>query len=145
MASDRSGSEAQIKYARIRREGRERAVELAYEAEIRGLSVEELIATLPLAPQEFAEKLLRQSERHQERSNELITLKATGWTMARMARMDVVIMRIAISEMLESSAPTGVVLAEAVDLASRYSTDESGPFVNGLLAAIGRHLKDENR
>lgn len=131
-------------YVRARREGRERALELAYEARIRGLDVDALLATLPLAPQEFAETLLRLAEKHQDEADRLISSKARGWTMERMPAMDVVILRLAVAELLEGTAPAPAVLAEAVGLASRYSTDESGRFVNGVLAAVARDLESSS-
>jgi N utilization substance protein B len=128
--------------ARSRRESRERAVELAYEGEVRGLTVDELLATLVLEAPPFTVELLRQSERRQAEADDLIEAKATGWTINRLAVMDLLIMRLAVAELLEGDTPKGVVLAEAVELAGRYSTDESSRFVNGVLAAIAADLED---
>ncbi len=124
-----------------RREARERAIELAYEAEQRQLSVDQLLATLPLPPVSFAVELLRAAEDHKEQAEQLISARATGWSIERMPAIDRLVMRIAVAEMLSMTTPTGVVLSEAVDLASRYSTDESGRFVNGVLAAIARQVR----
>lgn len=124
-----------------RREARERALELAYEANQRQITASELLATLPVAPAPFAVELLTAAEANRERAEELIAGRATGWTIDRMPVMDRLVMRMAVAEMLALSTPTGVVLSEAVELAKRYSTDESGRFVNGVLAAIARDLK----
>ena len=126
--------------ARNRRESRERAVELAYEGEARSLSVDDLLATLVLPAPPFTVELLRESEKRREESDELIAAKATGWTISRMPVMDLLIMRMAVAELLEGRTPKGVVLAESVELAGRYSTDESSRFVNGVLAAIANDL-----
>ncbi len=125
---------------RSRRESRERTVELAYEAAVRGLSVDEMLATLVLPAPPFTIELLRRSERHRHRADELIEEKASGWTLARMPVLDVVIMRLAVAELIDGETPTGVVLAEAVELAGRYSTEESSRFVNGVLAAVADEL-----
>ena len=130
---------------RSRRESRERTVELAYEAAIRGLTVDEMLATLVLPAPPFTVELLRRSERHQEESDRLIEGRATGWTLARMPVLDLVIMRLAVAELIDGETPKGVVLSEAVELAGRYSTDESSRFVNGVLAAIAADLAADRR
>jgi len=127
--------------SRSRRESRERAVELAYEAEVRGWTVEELVESLTIAPEPFVVSLLRQAEVHRARADELIEAKSNRWSISRMAVLDLVVMRIAVAELLADTTPTGVVLAEAVELAGRYSTEESSRFVNGILAAIAPEIR----
>ncbi len=129
--------------SRSRREGRERAVELAYEAQVRGWSVDELVAAQTIALDPFVIALLRQAEDHRTRAEELIEAKSKRWSISRMPVLDVVVMRIAIAEMLADTTPTGVVLSEAVELAGRYSTDESSRFVNGLLAAVAADIRND--
>ncbi|MEZ5408755.1 MAG: transcription antitermination factor NusB [Acidimicrobiales bacterium] len=124
-----------------RREARERALELAYEANQRQITAGELLAALPVAPTPFAVELLTAAEENRERAEELIANRATGWSLDRMPVMDRLVMRMAVAEMLALPTPTGVVLSEAVELAKRYSTDESGRFVNGVLAAIARQVR----
>lgn len=124
-----------------RREARERAIELAYEANQRSLSVGQLLATLPLAPNPFVVALLQAAEDNRQQAEQLIAERAKGWSIDRMPVMDRLVMRLAVAELLTMDTPTGVVLNEAVELATRYSTDESGRFVNGVLAAIARELR----
>ncbi len=123
-----------------RREARERALELAYEAETRSIDVETLLSTLLLDPDPLTVTLLTDAEANRERAEELIAGRAKGWTLERMARIDRLVMVLAVSEMLARPTPVGVVISEAVDTATRYSTDESGRFVNGVLAAIAKDL-----
>jgi N utilization substance protein B len=123
-----------------RREARERALELAYEANQRRMTASELLATLPLAPAPFTIELLESAEAHRRQADELIAGRASGWSIERMPVLDHLIMRLAVAEMLALETPTAVVLAEAVELAKRYSTDESSRFVNGVLAAVARQL-----
>lgn len=124
-----------------RREARERAIELAYEAELREITVEELLAGLTLRPDDFVIELLEVTERRKAEADELIASRAAGWSIDRMPAIDRLVMRQAVAELLAHETPTGVILSEAVDLASRYSTDESGRFVNGVLAAIAREVR----
>jgi N utilization substance protein B len=124
-----------------RREARERAVELAYEAEIRRVSVDDLLRLLPTEPDAFVVELLRAAESKRDEAERLIAARATGWTVARMPAIDRLVMRLAVAEMLTCDTPVGVVLSEAVGLAGRYSTDESSRFVNGVLAAVARDLQ----
>ena len=120
-------------------------MELAYEAEVRGWSVDDLTAsqTIPLDP--FVVTLLTQAQEHRAAADELIEAKADRWSISRMAVLDLVVMRLAIAELLAASTPTGVVLSEAVELAGRYSTDGSGKFVNGILAAIAAETRSEGQ
>ena len=67
-----------------------------------------------------------------------------GWKTARMSRVDLAILRLAVYEMAyDEKVPTGVAINEAVELAKRFGTDASGPFVNGLLGRIARDMEQE--
>lgn len=124
-----------------RSDARERAVELAYEMDRRGLSLDELLATLTLDPEPFAVALLRAVEDNTERIDGFI-VRRSSWKIERMAILDLIVIRLALAELIALDTPSGVILAEAVALASRYSTDESGRFVNGLTAAAVREFRD---
>lgn len=125
-----------------RREARERAIELAYEAEQRGDDVDALLAGLVLPPDDYTVTLLRAAEDHREDAERRIAQKARGWSLERMPLLDRLIMRLAVAELLtQEDVPTAVVLAEATELAGRFSTDDSSRFVNGVLAAIGREVR----
>lgn len=126
---------------RSRRESRERAIELGYEAEIRRWSVDELLDSLTLAPDEFTVELLRLAEEHRATADELIDGASTRWSLSRMPAIDLVVMRQAVGELLAAETPPGVVLAQAVELASRYSTEGSGRFVNGILATVAAQVE----
>ena len=120
-----------------RSDARERALHLLYEAQSKGISVEEVIGAQVVEPDELVLVLARGAELASSRADELIEGKSRGWTLQRMPVIDVAIMRMALFELLErADVPTAVVLDEAVDLAKRFSTDDSGRFVNGVLAAI---------
>ena len=72
-----------------------------------------------------------------ERLDREIAAHAKGWTIARMPLVDAMVMRIAGYELIgRPDVPVAVVLDEAVELAKRFSTDDSGRFVNGVLSAM---------
>ena len=125
-----------------RSEARERALGLLYEAEAKALPVEDVLAALPVKADALPALLVRGVQAEQARIDELITTHAKGWTMARMAQVDRTVLRIATFELLgRPEVPVAVVLDEAVELAKRFSTDDSGRFVNGVLAAIARAVR----
>lgn len=125
-----------------RHEARERAVHLLYESQIKKQPVEDVLAAQVLAPDTYATELLRGVEENREEIDEVISRLARGWTIKRMATMDVVVLRVALFELLHRpDVPRGVVLAEAVDLAGQYGTDESSKFVNGLLSAAADEIR----
>lgn len=71
--------------------------------------------------------------------DETIDSHAQGWSLARMPALDRAIARLAAWEILyNGEVPDAVAIAEAVELASKLSTEESGGFLNGLLGAISR-------
>ncbi len=125
-----------------RREARERALSLLYEASSKGASPAAVLAELPVAPDAFAVDLVRGVEAHQPRVDELIEANAIGWALGRMPVVDLAVLRLATYELLaHPDVPTAVVISEAVELASQYSTDESGRFVNGVLATIADKVR----
>lgn len=127
-----------------RHEARERAVHLLYEAEIKGLGVDELLAAQVLAPDDYSIDLVTGVERHRAELDRTISSMARGWTVERMPRLDVVVLRVGLFELLHRpDVPTAAVLSEAVDLAGRYGTDDSSRFVNGLLSAAAGELRGD--
>ncbi|MEY2626814.1 MAG: transcription antitermination protein NusB [Actinomycetota bacterium] len=118
-------------------EARERALVLLYEAESRGSSVADVVAAEVVKPAQFAVELAQGVESNQSRYDALISSKARGWRLDRMPMIDRAILRLALHELAtHGETPTAVVLNEAVELAKRYSTEDSGRFVNGVLAAL---------
>lgn len=125
-----------------RREARERALSLLYEAETKGMAPAALIDELPVPPDPFAASLVVGVGDRLDEIDELISGHAIGWALDRMPAIDRAVLRMATFELLAlPDIPTGVVLSEAVELASSYSTDESGRFVNGVLSAIATQVR----
>ena len=125
-----------------RREARERALSLLYEADAKGIAPDAVLADLPVAPDGFAANLVMGVGAEQERIDELISRFAVDWAIDRMPVVDRTLLRIGVYELLEhDDVPTGAVISEAVELAKAYSTDESGRFVNGVLGAIANEVR----
>ena len=125
-----------------RREARERALELLYESYAKGGSAGDILAGLVVPPDPFAEELVRGIEERADEIDALITTHAKGWTLERMPVVDRALLRLATFELLSvAELPVGIVISEAVELAKRYSTDDSGRFVNGVLAAVARSVR----
>ena len=66
-----------------------------------------------------------------------------GWTIDRVTRVDLAILRLATHELMLGETPRGVVINEAVELANQYSTEKAGGFINGVLGNLGRSLDEE--
>lgn len=72
-----------------------------------------------------------------EEIDAMINAVARGWKTARMGKVDLTLLRLAVYEIkFEDDIPTGVAINEAVELAKRYGTDDSSSFVNGILAKV---------
>jgi N utilization substance protein B len=125
-----------------RRAARERAVCLLYEAEAKEITPGELLAELPAPPDPFAGELVRWVGANMARIDSLLAGRAIGWTLVRMPALDRNILRVGTYELLACpEVPTAVVISEAVELAKQYSTEESGRWVNGVLAGIARDVR----
>jgi N utilization substance protein B len=125
-----------------RREARERALSLLYEADTKAWTPGEVLADLPVPPDAFAGDLVTGVGEHGDRIDELIRGYAKGWALERMPVLDRALLRMAIYELLHRpDVPTGAVISEAVELAKRYSTDDSGRFVNGMLSRIAEEVR----
>jgi len=91
----------------------------------------------------FALDLCRGACRQLERIDELLGQASRNWRVARMARVDRCILRLACGELLTSETPPPVIINEAVELAKAYGTTESGGFVHGVLAKVVKLVEEE--
>ena len=124
-----------------RSKARKRALDLLFEAEVRGEPVLELLdqrvadASPPVSP--YAAELVRGVQAHRDRIDELLGAYAEGWTLSRMPAVDRNVLRIGTYELLwAAGVPDAVAISEAVALVRDLSTDASPSFVNGLLARL---------
>ena len=128
--------------AEERRDARERALGLLYEAEAKGCTGAEVLDALPVVPDDFADGLVRAVDEHREQIDGLLSQFSKGWTLSRMPALDRAALRMGTAELLtRPDVPTAVVLNETVDLAKRFSTDDSSRFVNGLLAKVATEVR----
>ena len=128
--------------AEERRDARERALGLLYEAEAKGCTGAEVLDALPVVPDDFADGLVRAVDEHREQIDGLLSRFSKGWTLSRMPALDRAALRMGTAELLtRPDVPTAVVLNETVDLAKRFSTDDSSRFVNGLLAKVATEVR----
>jgi N utilization substance protein B len=125
-----------------RTDAREQAVILLYEAEQRSASAIELMAERGVASEDLARTLLVGVDANREAIDASIETHARGWALDRMPALDRAILRLAIFELMaRPDVPVAVVIDEAVELAKRFSTDDSGRFVNGVLAAVAKQTR----
>ena len=125
-----------------RHQARERVVTLLYEADLKGDTPAAVLGALVVAPDPYAAALVEAVESEGDRIDQLIGEAAIGWEIDRMPVVDRNVLRLAVAELLAfPEVPTAVILNEAVELASAYSTDESGRFVNGVLATVAAQVR----
>ena len=124
-----------------RSKARKRALDILFEAEIRGEPVlgllEQRMAEASPPVNEYAADLVRGVQAHRDRIDELLAEHADGWSMDRMPVVDRNVLRIGLYELLGADdVPDAVAINEAVVLARDLSTDASPAFVNGLLGRL---------
>ena len=133
-----------------RSKARKQALDLLYEADIRGSSALELLQTRDVIEdgpdarpiREFTKDLISGISTNSRKIDELITTYAQGWDMDRLPAVDRNILRLGIYEVLWSSdVPTSVAIDEALVLAKELSSDESSKYIHGVLGRIAS-IKD---
>ena len=123
----------------IRSTARERAVHFLYEAESRSLPVSDIVAAQVLAADDLVSSLTSGVASRQTQLDEMITEYSHTWTIHRMPAIDRNVLLLAIYELIDRpEVPVAVIINEAVELAKRFSTEESGRYVNGVLSAIAK-------
>ncbi len=96
--------------------------------------------------EEFAKRLLRKTVLRHKENLELIDKFTVNWELDRIAAMDIAIMEMAITEILEfPTIPVKVSMNEYIDIAKFYSTEQSNSFVNGVLDKVIAHLKENGQ
>ena len=89
----------------------------------------------------FANRLFEGAAKDAATLDETIAKHAENWRIERLAAIDRAILRLAIYELQGAETPPKVVLNEAVELAKKFSSEESGAFVNGVLDSFHKSLK----
>lgn len=125
---------------------RAHAMKLVYEWEMGGEGGEETRRNLlEVQPDEaefgFMNALYDGVVAEHEKLDALIAEYARGWSLDRLSRVDLAILRLGAYELSRKENPPAIVINEAVELANVYSGDKAGPFVNGVLGSIARSGK----
>jgi N utilization substance protein B len=129
-----------------RTKARKRALDLLYGADVRAETIGAAVAAEAARAEPsrasswaYAQQIAEGVEEHLTEIDELIQTYAQGWTVGRMPAIDRAIVRIGIWELAYNpEVPAGVAIAEAVEAAKTYSTEDSAGFVNGLLGRIAQ-------
>ena len=129
-----------------RTKARKRALDVLYGADVRGDSINAVLAAESLraaedpkrsSSWEYARDIVLGITEHGDEIDELIETYSQGWPIARMPAVDRALIRIGIWEILfNEDVPDSVAIAEAVESARIHSTEDSAGFVNGLLGRI---------
>ena len=133
-----------------RSKARKRAVDALYAAELRDGMATDLLAETKTQVEDrqnqaeifdFALELVTGVLSNQIEIDETISAMAQNWSLDRMPAVDRAILRLGIYEISFAGIEPGIAISEAVSLANELSTDESGTFVNGILAAVAATRK----
>ena len=128
-----------------RSKARKQALDLLYEADIRGTNLLETLVARDIPAEgpdarpirEYTRELVNGVSDNRRKIDELITTYAQGWDMDRLPAVDRNILRIGIYEILwSSSVPNSVAIDEALDLAKELSSDDSSKYIHGVLGRI---------
>jgi N utilization substance protein B len=126
-----------------RSDARERALYLLYEAYSKGIAPADALALQVLEPDQLTTLLVTGVGEHVEQLDHAIAARAKGWTLERMPVIDLNVLRLGAFELAHRpEVPVAVAIDEAVELAKRFSTDDSGRFVNGVLSALAGDLRE---
>jgi N utilization substance protein B len=132
-----------------RRAARELALRLLFQMDVGNAPLHDVLASLDQRPHnletiEFARLLLEGAVAQRAAIDEVLERYAREWSLDRMASVDRNVLRIATYEILFCpEIPPSVSVDEAVEMVKKYSTAESGKFVNGILGNLVRHLDEE--
>ena len=131
----------------LRRVARECALQMLYEIDVGKHSKDEILDTFwqmndqPKKVRDFADQLFGGTVRRLKEIDKMIQQHTKNWRLSRMAAVDRNVLRLAVFEFLSGGkTPETVVINEALEIAKKYSTNESAQFVNGILDSIKNDL-----
>jgi len=130
-----------------RRQSRESALKVLYQVEITGQAPRDALASFfeehgsQEEMREFTELLVMGVMQDQQGLDDMIAQHSTNWKVSRMAAVDKNILRIAVFELRSCpDIPAKVTINEAVEIAKKFGSSESGAFVNGILDNVARAM-----
>ena len=131
-----------------RRQGRELALQILFQVEITCDPPADVLQrfwesrSVPEEMREFAQSLVLGTAENRERIDGEIAAVAEHWRLERMAVVDRNVLRMAIFELIgEPETPPAVVIDEAIEIARKYGSEDSAPFINGILDSIRRRVE----
>jgi len=136
-----------------RRVSREHAMKLLYQFQMRNDDIEEQVAlflseteNLEGVEKDYFLDIVRGVMKNRIELDGLIMSHAKGWILARMPKVDLAIMRLAIYELrFRKDIPWNVSINEAVELAKKFGGEQSKAFINGVLGKVAAQLSDTER
>jgi N utilization substance protein B len=136
---------------RERRKAREIALQVLYSLNFVNIDTQDALDLFwgnfvaPKAAKEFAAFLVQGTCEHKEELDKLIAGCSDNWSLGRMSRVDINILRLAVFEFLYcDDIPPKVTLNEAVDLGKTFGSENSGSFINGILDTLNLKLNKKN-
>jgi N utilization substance protein B len=138
-----------------RHRSRQRALQVLFQVDFRQQPVEDAIRAYydslyseeseeAVSEDAFMEQLVRGTAARAPEIDARITTRSENWRIERMPGVDRNILRLAIYEMDSGLTPPAVVINEALELARRFSGDDSTAFINGILDAIHKETPEKN-
>jgi len=131
----------------LRRKSRECALQMLFQWNMNRLTPSRIEASYwksargAESTRRFANQLFEGAAAQAESADKLIVELSKNWRLERMPEIDRSILRLAIYELRSGTAPVNVVIDEALELAKKFSTAESAPFLNGILDAASKSLE----
>ncbi|MDY5220422.1 MAG: transcription antitermination factor NusB [Eubacteriales bacterium] len=126
-----------------RKSARAHAMKLIYEWEMGGDGGEDTrLNLLGVAPgeneSEYMNRMFEGVVANAEELDAHIAAHLRGWTIERISKVDLAILRLGAYELMLKEIPAGIAINEAVELANQYSADKAGAFINGVLGSLSR-------
>ncbi len=136
---------------RGRRKAREIALQVLYSLNFVNIDVQKALDLFwgnfvaPKTAKEFAATLVQGTWKHKEELDKLIAGCSDNWSLKRMSKVDISVLRMAVFELLYcDDIPPKVTLNEAIDLGKTFGSENSGSFINGILDALNLKLSKKN-
>jgi N utilization substance protein B len=133
-----------------RREGREFALQVLYSLDVNPVSARTGLALFweeqraPQGIREFTEKLVTGVADNRAQIDGIIEQKSKNWSLGRMSKVDINILRLSVYELLYcQDIPVNVTINEAIEIAKKFGTEESPAFVNGILDEIAAAVPEK--
>ncbi|MFC1553807.1 transcription antitermination factor NusB [candidate division KSB1 bacterium] len=135
-----------------RRKAREEALQILYSSELTGKDISEILSDPSIIRpdgsdfRDFTKDLVSNTIQNSKDAEILIEKHTRNWKLSRIAFIDKVILRLAISEFLFfPEIPQKVTINESLEIAKKFSTSKSGKFINGILDSIYKDLSAEHK